>query len=223
MNFEVLDTTGFHLTVRLNDNRKTPVRAARLVQSRECVDNREMPRFFSHVQVGDFMSNWRLIALVASLSVTGISTAQASGAPTERETFIAASALLSTSIGAPITVVGAIIYGVVTTTRGGSGSDVAAEIYLREHAIQLAMDLTMGDGPVLRDLAAAAEIQADDYALFASRVRAERRSLLALSEVAHLTPERATLFMNRLGDLIKSDETLARNYRAYLTRHGDKG
>lgn len=169
------------------------------------------------------MTLQRFIPLVAMLSLAGPSSAQASGAPTEREAAVAASVLLSSTIVAPITVVGAVIYGVFTTTRSGGGSDVAAEAFLRENATQLAVDLTTGDGPVLRDLASAAEIDETHYALFSQRMRSDRRTLLELADVSLLTPERARLFLTHVGNLIKSDETLARNHRAYLERHEHEG
>lgn len=169
------------------------------------------------------MKKFGVLSIVGAMGLAMSSTAQAQVVePATEGSAALGSSLLSSTIGVPLTGLGVAIYGIVTTARGGSGGDVA-EVYLRQNAAQLAQDLTAGDGRTLLDLASAAEIRAEDYAVFASQLRAHRAELLALADASQLTRERAVSFMARVGELVKSHQTLAANYQSFLARHGLKG
>lgn len=168
------------------------------------------------------MNALRFSAIFAGFTLLAPIGAQATGGPTEGQV-AAASAVLSTTIAVPLTGLGVTIYAIVTTTKGAGNAVAAGEIYLRQNATQLAQDLTSGEGPTLLDLASAAEIRRADYALFVAKIRAERVELLELADVSKLNAERAAAFMNRIGDIVKGDETLVASYHAFLERHGLKG
>lgn len=170
------------------------------------------------------MQKFGVVSVAAALAMALSSTAHAQAVePVPEGSAALGSSLLSSTIGVPITGLGVAIYGIVTTVRGGGGGGDVAEAYLRQNANQLAQDLAVGDGRTLLDLASAAEIRAEDYATFASQLRAHRAELLSLADASQLTRERAVAFMARVGELVKSHETLAANYQSYLVRHGLKG
>lgn len=166
----------------------------------------------------------RISALAAGLSLLASTAARAQNVPPpSAEASAFGTSLLSSTIGVPLTGLGVTIYAIVTTAQKNTNQNAAAEVYLRQNATQLAQDLTAGEGPTLLDLASAAEIRQADYPLFAAKVRAARAELLALADVSKLDAERAAAFMARVGDIVKGDETLVANYRAFLVRHGLEG
>jgi hypothetical protein len=167
------------------------------------------------------MNRLALVATVVLLSARA-ALAQQVDPNVAAGTTAAAYTSVSSTIVAPITVVGAGIYAIFTTMKGGSGggSDVAAEAFLRSHSLQLSQDLTNGAGPALADIAAAAEIRATDTKAFGQLLRAHRAELLGLANPDQLNHARAAAFMKRIGDLVKGDKALAANFDAYVKRHG---
>lgn len=167
------------------------------------------------------MSFPRVLFIFTAFSITtGVARAQYAN---DADVALASSSILSTTIGVPLTGLGFAIYGLITTAQNNKTPAPAAEAYLRENTTQLIVDLTAGDGPTLRDFARVAEIDAANYARFASRLRAHRTELLDLADIERLDEHRAVAFLERIGELVKSDESLAQNYRAFLARHSQEG
>lgn len=81
---------------------------------------------------------------------------------------------------------------------------------------QLALDLGMGAGPAIDDLAGAAGISTAHQAIFGRLLRTHRKELLALSSPGRLTDERALAFLVRIGDIARADPDLAEDYRRFV-------
>jgi hypothetical protein len=108
---------------------------------------------------------------------------------------------IATSVGATVLVV------VLVMRSGNKGDDAgrAAELYLRQNAVQLAQDLAVGKGPTVTELASAFQLSREDAVRFAELLRRDRKALLELADVERLDPERALAFGKRLNDLLSTD------------------
>jgi hypothetical protein len=155
------------------------------------------------------------------------------------------STVLCSYIGLPITGLGLTIGGVATTVgmvaRGaverqnpspppGGEKPPAAQPppivtqavthWIRENALQLRADLARGHGPMIDDLAAAVEVPLAHRPLFGHKLRARRGELLEMSDPVSLTPERATRFLRRIGEIMEGDEVLLADLDAWRARLG---
>ncbi|HET6610480.1 MAG TPA: hypothetical protein VFG83_00750 [Kofleriaceae bacterium] len=91
--------------------------------------------------------------------------------------------------------------------------------WLAANAHQLAIDLALGAGPAIADLAGAAGISPDHQRAFGSLLREHRAELLALCDPAQLTPTRALAFLERVGDLSRAHPLLAEDYQRFISHH----
>lgn len=91
--------------------------------------------------------------------------------------------------------------------------------WLAANAHQLAIDLALGAGPALDDLAGAAGIASDHRLAFGRLLRAHRAELLDLCNPAELSPARALAFLKRVGELSREDPVLAEDYRRFVRTH----
>ena len=89
--------------------------------------------------------------------------------------------------------------------------DKAAELYLRQNALELAQDLATGNGPVIDELATGLRISTENKATFAEFLCKDRKELLALADAQKLDTPRAALFVKRMVDLMQADPALARD------------
>lgn len=96
----------------------------------------------------------------------------------------------------------------------------AAQAYLRGRTHQLREDLSLGAGPSIEDLAALARIRRDNLRLFGWVLRAHRVELLALTDDATLTPERALLWLARVGELAATQPPLREDRLAFMKAQG---
>jgi hypothetical protein len=96
----------------------------------------------------------------------------------------------------------------------------AAQVYLRSNTHQLREDLALGAGPTIEDLAAMARIRRENLGTFGRLLRAHRGALLALADSATLTRERALAWLERVGQLARTEPRLEEDRRAFLVAHG---
>ncbi|MBJ6763609.1 hypothetical protein JGU66_22800 [Myxococcaceae bacterium JPH2] len=96
----------------------------------------------------------------------------------------------------------------------------AAQVYLRARTHQLREDLALGAGPTVEDLAAAAHIRRSHVDIFGRLLRAHRQELLTLADARALTPERARAWLERVGELARTDPRLEEDRRAFLAEEG---
>ena len=96
----------------------------------------------------------------------------------------------------------------------------AAQVYLRANTHQLREDLALGAGPTIEDLAAMAGIRRANLGAFGRLLRAHRGELLSLADSATLTPERALVWLERVGQLARTEPRLEEDRRAFLAIHG---
>lgn len=154
------------------------------------------------------------------------------------------STVLCSYIGIPITAIGLTIGGVATTVglvakaavqqqnpppAGGEKPPAAqpppivtqaVTHWIRENALQLRQDLSRGHGPMIDDLAASVEVPLAHRPLFGHKLRARRAELLEMSDPVSLTPERATRFLRRIGEIMEGDAVLLADLDAWRARAG---
>lgn len=98
-----------------------------------------------------------------------------------------------------------------------------AMIYLKANQHQLRQDLALGAGPVLDDLASAAEIRREHRAHFSRLLQRNRIELLELAHAEGLTPERALRALERVGELVIADPVLHADYQSWRTKNPELG
>ncbi|MBE4750149.1 hypothetical protein G4177_18450 [Corallococcus sp. ZKHCc1 1396] len=94
----------------------------------------------------------------------------------------------------------------------------AAQVYLRARTHQLREDLALGAGPTVEDLAQAARIRRENLDVFGRLLRSHRQELLALAEAKSLTPDRARAWLERVGELARTEPRLEEDRQAFLLR-----
>lgn len=100
---------------------------------------------------------------------------------------------LSTTTTTTAVTVGGIVLTVVLV-MGASKADV--ETYIRNNAVALQEDITLGGGATTRDLAAAFQVPDEHLPLFAAMLKEQRQELLPLTNVTLLNEERAGQFID---------------------------
>lgn len=90
--------------------------------------------------------------------------------------------------------------------------------WLAANAHQLALDLALGAGPALEDLAGAADIPPAHQSIFGRVLRRHRDELIALCDPEALTRERALVFLERVGEIARTHPALAEDYRRFVER-----
>jgi hypothetical protein len=131
--------------------------------------------------------------------------------------------LSATSVGVTVGGLGLVIWKVLLNTPAAPApAEVAraAQVYLRGRTHQLREDLALGAGPTIEDLAAMARIRRENLGTFGRLLCAHRGELLALADSATLTPERALLWLERVGQLARTEPSLEEDRRAFLVAHG---
>lgn len=134
--------------------------------------------------------------------------------------------LSSTTIIGPTLTTAGIIFGAYFTTtkdkdRGAPAKEEtgkAASAWLRLHRGQLREDLALAQGRTVDALASLAMIPVEHRARFGALLRQHRAQLLALSETDGLTPDRAILFLEKIGEIVMTDEVLSADGRATIAR-----
>lgn len=96
----------------------------------------------------------------------------------------------------------------------------AAQSYLRARNPQLREDLALGAGPTIEDLAAMARIRRENLRTFGLLLREHRSELLTLADASTLTPERAMSWLQRVGEIARTEPRLEEDRRAFLAAYG---
>ncbi|MFU8807313.1 MAG: hypothetical protein ACNA8W_26120 [Bradymonadaceae bacterium] len=114
---------------------------------------------------------------------------------------------LSTTTTTTAVTVGGIVLTVVLV-MAASRSDV--ETYIRNNAVALQDDITVGGGDTAQDLAAAFQVPDEHLPLFAAMLRNHREELLPLTDLDQLNEERAGLFIDAIvAGMLESPELSA--------------
>ncbi|RKG75608.1 hypothetical protein D7W79_19935 [Corallococcus exercitus] len=92
----------------------------------------------------------------------------------------------------------------------------AAQVYLRARTHQLREDLALGAGPTVDDLAQAARIRRENLDVFGKLLRTHRKELLLMADAKQLTPERARAWLERVGELARTEPRLEEDRQAFL-------
>ncbi|WP_404368261.1 hypothetical protein ACIHQR_03505 [Corallococcus coralloides] len=92
----------------------------------------------------------------------------------------------------------------------------AAQVYLRARTHQLREDLALGAGPTVEDLAQAARIRRENLEVFGKLLRTHRRELLMMADAKTLTPERARAWLERVGQLARTEPRLEEDRQAFI-------
>ncbi|WP_242595320.1 hypothetical protein [Corallococcus exiguus] len=92
----------------------------------------------------------------------------------------------------------------------------AAQVYLRARTHQLREDLALGAGPTVEDLAQAARIRRENMDVFGKLLRTHRKELLMMADAKTLTPERARAWLERVGQLARTEPRLEEDRQAFI-------
>ncbi|MBN9682042.1 hypothetical protein JYJ93_06380 [Corallococcus sp. NCSPR001] len=92
----------------------------------------------------------------------------------------------------------------------------AAQTYLRARTHQLREDLALGAGPTVEDLAQAARIRRENLDVFGKLLRTHRKELLMMADAKTLTPERARAWLERVGQLARTEPRLEEDRQAFI-------
>jgi hypothetical protein len=126
-----------------------------------------------------------------------------------------------------LTTVGGIGLSIYATVRAGDGDREravqSAMVWLRANHRQLQQDLALGAGPVVDDLANAAQIRPDHRAEFARVLQRNRKELLALADPETLDTARTRRFLSSIGALTSAHPLLRENAERFLERYQEAG
>jgi hypothetical protein len=167
---------------------------------------------------------WIAVMALAIASMPFGARAQTSSTASSSGGAAASTSTVLTTV-VPTTTLAGIIYGIYTTVKGkdqpaaAPAAAKAVESYLRSNAVQLAQDLAVGTGPVMKDLAAGAAIRTENMKHFGKVLRNHRTELMELADTAKLNEERTLAFLRRVGDIIKADKTLVVDYEAFMKKN----
>lgn len=104
-----------------------------------------------------------------------------------------AGALVLTTTTGPTTTVAAGVAITVVLLLGKNDS-ASKEAYIRQNAVALQQDMTLGAGESIDDLAAAFQVSEENIPAFTAAVHAQRSELLPLTDVGALDSKRADAF-----------------------------
>lgn len=160
----------------------------------------------------------------ASLASTSQGLADSSAQSTRESSRVSGPLLSTTAVGSTVIGLGYLLWAGLTANAGAvppaaPPAAPAAASYLRANDHQLRMDLALGAGPSVDDLAAMAEIRPEHRARFGELLRRHRSEILAWSDPRAITPELAARVLARIGELAAADPVLAADGRAFVERH----
>lgn len=118
--------------------------------------------------------------------------------------------LLSTTTGLTTTIAGGVALTVLLIDRDGSASK---EAYIRQNALALQQDMTIGAGHSIEDLAAVFRISKKNLPAFASAVHSHRDQLFALTHVEKLDEQRADKFFQIIATAMRQDPNLRNEWQ----------
>lgn len=122
----------------------------------------------------------------------------------------AAMLALTTTTGPTTTVAAGVAITVVLMMGGGSASN---EAYIRQNAVALQQDMTIGAGESIDDLAAAFQVSEDNIPAFAAALHAKRAELLPLTDVGELDEARANAFFEIIANTMNQTPALHTDFQ----------
>lgn len=128
----------------------------------------------------------------------------------------APSTSTSTTAAALITVTNPFFSSSTSSTTADTlfGSKQDTENYIRQNAVAMQTDLSVGAGESVSDLASMCGIAQEDLAAFGKLLRAERATLLAYVDPASIDGDRAVGFAAHIEGAMRRDSRLKRYTRA---------
>src|SRR5690554_2969604 len=123
-----------------------------------------------------------------------------------------AGALLLTTTTGPTTTVAAGVAITVVLMMGGDNS-ASNEAYIRQNAVALQQDVTIGAGDSIDDLAAAFQVSEENIPAFAAALHAKRGELLPLTNVGELDAKRADAFFAIIANTMNQTPALHQDFQ----------
>src|SRR5690554_3973051 len=123
-----------------------------------------------------------------------------------------AGALLLTTTTGPTTTVAAGVAITVVLMMGGDNS-ASNEAYIRQNAVALQQDVTIGAGDLIDDLAAAFQVSEENIPAFAAALHAKRGELLPLTNVGELDAKRADAFFAIIANTMNQTPALHQDFQ----------
>lgn len=117
----------------------------------------------------------------------------------------------TTTLGAITLVGGGIALTIVLASNSGSSS--SKKEFIRQNAQALQQDLTVGGGESVQDLAAAFQVEQQDYDTFARMLHERRNELVPLTKVDKLDSERADAFFRKVAQGMQTQPELRDDLR----------
>jgi hypothetical protein len=156
------------------------------------------------------------------------STSQGLADSSAQSTRASGPVLSTVGVGVTVVGVGYLIWGQATRASIGlpppapvspPAAPAAAAQFLRASERQLRMDLAVGAGPAIQDLAAMAEIRPENLPRFGALLREHRSELITWTDARALTPSVAVEVLRRIGEIASRDGALAEDGRTFRERH----
>lgn len=140
----------------------------------------------------------------------------------EEEAATTGSLLLTTTTGVATTLIGGGIALTIVLANNNDDSSSKKE-YIRQNAVALKQDLTIGSGESVRDLAAVFKVGERDYESFARVLRERRDTLVPLTTVDRLDEERAEQFFREIARGMQGHPKLRDDLREISFVHISEG
>lgn len=147
-----------------------------------------------------------IVSFTAALVACSILATPAFAQATDEEVAAGVTYLTSTSTSGLTTTVGGIILTVVLVN---SGKKKALKWYIRDNAVALKQDVTMGGGATVADVAHLFGAPPEHLETFARALRSRRQQLVALVGTTPIDDERTEEFMETVWEAVADDEALA--------------
>lgn len=123
-----------------------------------------------------------------------------------------AGALLLTTTTGPTTTVAAGVAITVVLLLSDDGS-ASRESYLRQNAVALQQDMTVGAGGSIDDLAAAFQVSEENIPAFAAAIHAQRSELMPLTDIGQLDEKRADAFFEMVANTMNQTPALHQDFQ----------
>jgi len=150
-----------------------------------------------------------LLVILSMLLMSGSALANDDVTCTGENCEEAGALLLTTTTGPTTTVAAGVAITVVLMVGGGSASN---EAYIRQNAVALQQDMTIGAGESIDDLAAAFQVSEENIAAFAAALHAKRGELLPLTDVGALDEARANAFFEIIANTMNQTPALHQDF-----------
>src|SRR5690554_627240 len=151
-----------------------------------------------------------LLVILSMLLMSGSALANDDVTCTGENCEEAGALLLTTTTGPTTTVAAGVAITVVLMMGGSSASN---EAYIRQNAVALQQDMTVGAGDSIEDLAAAFQVSEENIPAFAAALHAKRGELLPLTNVGELDQARADAFFEIIANTMNQTPALHQDFQ----------